>query len=37
MDYKGVYCQSKDDILGLKYVEQLNPDKDTSYYEVRRF
>ena len=36
-DIKGVYCQSKDDILGLKYVEQLNPDKDTSYYEVRRF
>lgn len=36
-DSKGVYCQSKDDILGLKYQEQLNPDKDTSYYEVRRF
>jgi len=37
VDYKGIYCQSKDDLLGLKYQEQLNPDKDTSYYEVRRF
>lgn len=36
-DEKGIYCQSKDDLLGLKYQEQLNPDKDTSYYEVRRF
>ena len=37
VDIKGVYLQSNDDILGLKYQEQLNPDKDTSYYEVRRF
>lgn len=36
-DIKGVYCQSNNDILGIKYQEQLNPNKDTSYYEVRRF
>jgi len=37
IDIKGIYCQSRDDLLGVKYQEQLNPDKDTSYYEVRRF
>jgi len=37
-DYAGVYIQSKDDIFGTKYKEQINDDKnDTVFYEVRRF
>lgn len=37
IDIKGVYCQPESDILGLNYREQINIDKDTTYYEVRRF
>jgi len=37
-DFSGVYIQSKDDIFGTKYKEQINDDKnDTVFYEVRRF
>lgn len=37
-DYSGVFVQSMDDILGNKYIEQINDDKnDTVIYEVRRF
>jgi hypothetical protein len=37
-DYSGVFIQSMDDILGNKYVEQINDDKnDTVIYEIRRF
>lgn len=37
VDIKGVYRQPNSDILGLKYQEQRNIDKDTTFYEVRRF
>ena len=38
IDYSGVFVQSLDDILGDKYLEQINDDKnDTVIYEVRRF
>ncbi len=38
IDYSGVFIQSHDDILGNKYIEQINDDKnDTVIYEVRRF
>ena len=37
-DYAGVFIQSVDDILGNKYVEQVNDDKnDIVIYELRRF
>jgi hypothetical protein len=37
-DYSGIFVQSMDDILGNKYLEQINDDKnDTVIYEVRRF
>ena len=37
-DYAGVYIQSKEDIFGTKYKEQINDDtNDTVFYEVRRF
>jgi predicted nucleotidyltransferase len=37
-DYSGIFIQSMDDILGNKYIEQINDDKnDTVIYEVRRF
>ena len=37
-DYSGVFIQSEDDILGNKYIEQINDDKnDTVIYEIRRF
>ena len=37
-DYSGIFIQSLDDILGNKYVEQINDDNnDTVIYEVRRF
>lgn len=37
-DYSGIFIQSIDDILGNKYVEQINDDKnDTVIYEIRRF
>ena len=38
IDYSGVYIQSMDDIIGTKYKEQINDDKnDTVFYEIRRF
>jgi predicted nucleotidyltransferase len=38
IDYAGVYIQSMDDILGNRYKEQINDDKnDTVFYELRRF
>jgi len=38
VDYAGVFIQSLDDILGSKYVEQVNDDKnDIVIYEIRRF
>lgn len=36
-DYKGVYIQPKNDILGFKYKEQINVGKDETYYEIKRF
>ena len=36
-DYKGIYIQPKNDILGLKYKEQIEVGKDETYYEIRRF
>ena len=37
-DYAGVFIQSMDDIMGNKYKEQINDDKnDTVIYELRRF
>lgn len=37
-DYAGVFIQSMDDILGIKYKEQINDDtNDTVIYELRRF
>jgi len=37
IDYKGVYMQSEEDILGFDYKEQIDHGKDECYYEVRRF
>jgi hypothetical protein len=38
IDYAGVYIQKIDDILGFRYKEQINDDKnDTVFYEVKRF
>lgn len=37
VDVKGVYIQNNLEILGTKYKEQIVVDKDTTYYEVRRF
>lgn len=36
-DYKGIYIQPNSDILGFKYKEQIEVNKDESLYEVRRF
>jgi predicted nucleotidyltransferase len=36
-DYKGVYIQDPDEILGFGYVEQVNVSKDECYYEIKRF
>ena len=37
-DYSGIFIQSMNDILGNKYVEQINDDKnDIVIYEIRRF
>ena len=37
-DYAGVFIQKIDDILGFKYIEQINDDKnDIVIYEVKRF
>lgn len=37
IDYKGVYMQDEDDLLGFGYREQFEVGKDECYYEVRRF
>lgn len=37
MDYKGVYMQGDDELLGFGYKEQVDHGKDECYYEVRRF
>lgn len=37
IDYKGVYIQDRNDILGFKYKEQITVTDDEVYYEVRRF
>jgi predicted nucleotidyltransferase len=37
VDYKGIYLQSNDDILSMKYKEQIEVSKDECYYEIRRF
>lgn len=36
-DIKGVFIQSNEDILSNKYVPQVDINKDTVYYELRRF
>lgn len=37
-DYAGVFIQKETDILGTRYKEQINDDKnDTVFYEIRRF
>ena len=37
-DYAGVFIQSKEDIFGFNYREQINDDKnDTVIYEIKRF
>jgi hypothetical protein len=37
IDYKGVYMQGVDDLIGFGYKEQIEGGKDETYYEVRRF
>ncbi len=37
IDYKGVYMQSTDDLIGFGYKEQYEVGKDETYYELRRF
>jgi len=37
VDYKGVYMQSVDELVGFGYKEQVDVGKDECYYEVRRF
>lgn len=38
VDYSGVYIQSKEDIFGFNYKEQINDDKnDIVLYEIKRF
>lgn len=37
IDYKGIYIQSIDDLIGFNYNEQINVTKDETYYELRRF
>ena len=36
-DYKGVYIQDKEDVLGFNYKPQIEIGKDEVYYEIRRF
>lgn len=36
-DYKGVYVQGEDEVLGFGYKQQIDVGKDEVYYEVRRF
>lgn len=37
IDYKGVYIQDNDELVGFGYKEQIEVGKDETYYEVRRF
>lgn len=37
VDYKGVYIQKNDELIGFGYKEQIDVSKDECYYEVRRF
>jgi len=37
IDYKGVYMQDLDSLLGFGYKQQYEVGKDESYYEVKRF
>lgn len=37
IDYKGVYMQSTNELVGFGYKEQYEIGKDESYYELRRF
>lgn len=37
IDYKGVYAQSTDELIGFGYKEQVEVNKDECYYELRRF
>lgn len=37
IDTKGVYLQDPMEVLGMEYKEQINLDKDSCLYEVRRF
>jgi uncharacterized protein len=36
-DFKGVYAQTTDELIGFGYKEQVDVSKDECYYEVRRF
>ncbi|RYU97165.1 DNA polymerase beta superfamily protein [Emticicia agri] len=37
IDYKGVYAQPVEDLIGFNYKEQIEVSKDECYFEVRRF
>lgn len=37
IDYKGVYAQEIDELIGFGYKEQINNNKDDVDYEIRRF
>ena len=37
IDYKGIYAQDTDELIGFGYKEQLNTNKDDTSYEIRRF
>ena len=37
IDYKGVYAQPVEDLIGFTYKEQIEVSKDECYFEVRRF
>jgi len=37
VDIKGVYIQTNEEILSNRYIPQIDVDKDTVYYEIRRF
>jgi hypothetical protein len=37
IDYKGIYAQDIDELIGFGYKEQINTNKDDTSYEIRRF
>lgn len=37
IDIKGIYIQNIYDVASFKYQQQIMPDKDTTFYEVKRF